>query len=207
MIAVDAALTQKVIEFNLLPSRYLHVSQQHVYLPETLIVELFTSKQVENHLSRHILKTQHLENTGYFDEAWPYWPLTLASINTLENYAKVCGGLLLRHSLQHSIQREIVNHYRQQLGYLYHFILEKGPLLYPHPLDKTIAADSFLKEIEQLGWHIMLQASTLFPQAVKQRFMLKLPYSITTLEGNDSPLSAEQAASLLIRISYELGVS
>jgi len=205
MTISQAELALAVMYFNLLPVRGMDVSWRPELFPENLLPYLFTPECSEKHLSAHILKTLHLESSIYFDESWTHWPLVLAPENILADYAKVCGGLLLRHVLQHTIAREHVLYYRQQLGNLYPFILEKGPLLYPRPA--TIFAfspEQLIGKMQQFGWLTLRQAATLFPEAVTKRFMLKIPYEITTLPVDDIALSAQQALTLLTHIRYEM---
>jgi hypothetical protein len=193
-----------ILHFNLLPSRYLHASLRPEYFPNELIDDLFASDQVEVHLSNHLLKTLALQNTGYFDEQWPHWTLVLAPDDKLSAYAQAAGCLLLRHALQHTVQRERVMYYRQQLGALYPFILEKGPLLYPGYSAITIAPEQLLDKAQELGWLTLRQAASLFPTAIQQRFLLRLPRDIMTLNVHDTTLTAQQALILLTRIGYEM---
>ena len=204
MTIEDNPLDTAILRFNMLPSNYIHPSWRPHYFPSTLVEELFSTPRIAHHLSRHILKARHLETTGYFEKTWPHWPLALVTIDQLALYAKVTGGILLRPILQHSIQREAVLHYRQSLGTLYHFILEKGPLLYPKPIEHALSIkEDFLKVSEKWGWISIIKAAKTFPQPIRDRFLLKAPYAMTKIKEN-IPLSAEQALNLLSRISYEM---
>lgn len=203
MTMPDTPLGTAILCFNLLPSSYIHPSWRAQYFPNEIIETLFSTEQVKHHLSLHILKARQLEDTGYFDEAWPYWSLALASSDQLARYAQTFGGLLLRHVLQHSIQRDTVMRYRQSLGHLYAFILEKGPLLYPKPLNNISIDEDFLSASQKLGWIGIIKATSLFPAPVRERFLLKLPYDITLIKDKIT-LSAKQALNLLSRISYEM---
>jgi hypothetical protein len=197
-------LAVAILNFNLLPSRYLHASWRSEYFPAELIADLFATDQAENHLSHHLLKALELQDSGYFDELWPHWALVLAPEEKLIAYAQAAGCLLLRHVLQHTVQRERVIYYRQQLGGLYPFILEKGPLLYPGYSAISIAPEQLVEKAQELGWLTLKHAASLFPKTIQQRFLLKLPRDIMTLNVHDTTLTAQQALTLLTRIGYEM---
>lgn len=201
--AIDLSLS--ILHFNLLPSRYMDASWRSQYFPETLMQHLFATDQAENHISRHVLVSLQLENSVYLDTQWPHWLLVLSTEEQLTAYALASGCLLLRHVLQHTIQREQVMYYRKQLGGLYPFILEKGPLIHPNCSVISIDPEQLLEKAQELGWLILRQAASLFPMGIQKRFLLKLPYEIMTLNLQNTTLSAPQALTLLTRICYEMG--
>lgn len=204
MTIEESPLDTAILRFNMLPSNYIHPSWRLQYFPSTIVDELFSTPRIAHHVSRHILKARQLDTTAYFEETWPHWPIALSTSDQLALYAKVMGGILLRPILQHSIQREAVLHYRHSLGTLYNFILEKGPLLYPKPIEKTLSTkEDFLEVSERWGWLTISKAASTFPQPIRDRFLLKTPYEITKTKENIA-LSAEQALNLLSRISYEM---
>ena len=204
MTAPQTELAVAILNFNLLPSRYLHESRRAEYFPAELIADLFATNQTESHLSEHLLNVLGFKNKGYFDESWPHWTIVLATEEKLISYGQAAGCLLLRHVLQHTVQREQVLYYRQQLGELYPFILEKGPLIYPGYSAISITPEQLLDKAQELGWLTLRHAASLFPEAIQQRFLLKLPHEIMTLNVQDTTLTAQQALTLLTRICYEM---
>lgn len=202
-----AARTIAIINFNLLPSRYLHASRRPQYFPEVLVDSLFATDRAAGHLSQHILKTLHIEDSGFFDENWPHWPIVLAQWSELESYAHLLGALLLQHVLRQTILREDVISYRQQLGELYPFIMEKGYLLFPGSTHIPAEPASFLDQARKLGWLTLLQAAALFPPAVQKRFTLKLPDEVMTHNIKETTLTNQQALALLTRVRYEMDIT
>ena len=199
-------LLGRMLEFNFLPSRTLHMSRYDTYALPGLGQAMQTAPSWQGAWHRHWSKSiLRLLNVGPIeDTGQPELALGLLSPQALKKLACRVGVVLCGTSLRHTILGEQVRALQNALGEELLTFARQDAARYEADLGPwSMAADASqtLDGLQALGYGTMLTGLSQSPPEVLRRVELKFPIDT---RGSDSPLPAAQAWQLCLSILKDM---
>ena len=188
----------RMLEFNFLPSRTLHISRYGTYALPALAQAVQAAPSWQQAWHRHwskrilrILNIGAIENTRQ-----PELAVGLLTPQALTKLARRVGAVLCGTSLRHAIRGEQVRALQSALGDELLTFARREVMRYEANLatwNAAIDVPHTLHGLEALGYGTMLTGLSQSTPELLRRVELKVPIDI---RGSDSPLPAAQAWQL-----------
>ncbi len=178
-----------VYRFNFFPAAYLHAEKRSEFSP--LIPDsVWSVERVHGGLSDRLLRQSHLVDRPVF--AFPHWgwPLALLPPHRLARLSLHLGGMIHGARIRETLSRTQVMSWKEKLGSeAYEFAMARASLL---PVAKDVGTDLLTSEPEQSGYILLQSAAVNLPEAMRIRFVWKLPK-----RSGKSDIDPSQARKLL----------
>lgn len=196
----------RMLEFNFLPSRTLHMSRYDTYALPGLAQAVQTAPSWQGawhrHWSKSILRILNVEPIE--DTRQPELALGLLSPQALKELAGRVGVALCGTPLRHAILGEQVRALQSALGddlltFARHTAVRYEADLAPWRTAADVSHS--LHELQALGYGTMLAGLSQSPPEVLRRVELKFPIDT---RGSDSPLPVAQAWQLCLSILKDM---
>jgi hypothetical protein len=198
LVAGRPDLYRAVYDWNLYPHRWIPADRLGAVLPAPVIAALEASPEGRARLGAHFRRVHGLEET-LWDLAVPRRRLALLGSAALERLARFAGAVRVAPRLARVIAKDERRSLTAQIGEdAYSFALRRGPLLPgPGALPVDAPVEGSLPEaLGRCGWQTVWDCVALEPEALRRRFLLKVPASARHL----APPAGEEARDL----SWEL---
>lgn len=162
---------QMLYEFNYLPGGYIHPSRRSEFFHPVMSDEIWQNQRLWPRLSDAITKKLNIENDIYFAYPDQSWAFCLLSNEKIHRIASYIGAIVVGSRIRSSLARDEVLDWKERLGSdVYEFVMNQARLI------KGYSFKSEFKEfrnIEALGYSVLLSCVNDLPDAVKKRLQLK----------------------------------
>ncbi|MEW4561500.1 SctK family type III secretion system sorting platform protein [Bremerella sp. JC770] len=173
-----------VMKFNQPSIDSIHIERQPAWLQRAPIASLEQTRRGRRRLVGCLANWAGFQTTGFYDfQPW-YRRVTLLPICELEQLALYLGTELISTRIAKLIRRVDIEEAKRQLGErLYHFALERSA--WPNlSQDETTPNSEIRKDdLSLLGWQTLASSFSAEPYALRERFGLKLPSSVSVEPG------------------------
>ena len=208
------SLFSLVMEFNLYPVRYVHLSWLKRDEHYKLIHKLKTDDNTHNHLSEYLLKRFKLKDKFDFDFEAREKRVVFASTEELEKLALYLGIILNDDVIRASVKRKERLALEQCLGTeAYRFAVKKAQFIGgasgqagPSLLIDWNHLDRFKQFLTTTGLQIIAGAYADTSTAFRKRLTLKMPreWQKILINTQDAPLSKAICTRLLTKTHREV---
>lgn len=185
----------QLLRFNFCPASYLHHHRRADLIPEIpdMIWEI---ERLHARLSDRILrKSEALERPAFSFPHWG-WSVALLPPTRIARLSLHLGALVHGGRVRASLSRENVLKWKGKLGReAYDFSMTRASLLPPM---KDVGPDLLSLEPDQCGLCLLSSASLDMPEAMRLRFVWKLPK--TPGESSVDPLQASKLVRSVLSI-------
>ena len=209
-----SSLFNHMVEFNLFPIRYLHVSwlqdDEHV----RLLKGLRSSPSAEFNASSYLLNKFGVGNAFDYDFVRLDKRAVFASEQEITRLAFYLGLILNEGTIRSVIRKDEREALSKCIGEeAYRFAVKKAQFMggatkknSPSLLIDWSRLDRFKAYLENTGQHVIATAFSDLPEAFRQRLMMKMPSSWQkALSSPDAgELSQEQCEKLLVKTHKEV---
>ncbi len=208
-------LSRLVWEFNFRPDHYTHDSWLEQMPDGPLIKKLVGKQRSAERIVEYLLKRFNLENQVFFNFSNSLTRIALWSGSDLEKLIMHTGAIFYYTKVRRIVVRDEVEAIQKELGNdIFLFMqsratLMKGKMALDIQLPDHLGTKNSLIAAGLLCLHEALQD---YPQALRKRLMLKLPYEWYSLYKKIRPLGSDlqghhkECAALIQKIAIEIRV-
>lgn len=209
LVVARPDLYRAIYDWNLYPHRWMPAERLGASFPAPVLAALEASTEGRARLGAHYRRVHQLDET-LWDLIAPRRRLALLGSTTLERLARFAGAVRLAPRLARVIEREQRRELTARIGEeAYGYALRRASLLPgPGPLMTDRAPGTPLPSaLLPCGWSVLWDCVALEPEALRRRFLLKLPAGagIPPLDGAvPNEQARDQAWELVSALAGEL---
>jgi hypothetical protein len=177
LVVARPDLYRAIYDWNLYPHRWIPADRLGSVFPAPILAALETSVEGRARLGAHFRQVHRLEET-LWDLITPRRRLALLGSAALDRLARFAGAVSLAPRLARVIEREQRRELTARIGEeAYGYALRRASSLPgPGPLDPDAALGTPLPSaVLPCGWNILWDCVALEPEALRRRFLLKVP--------------------------------
>jgi type III secretion protein K len=194
LIGVQPDLVRTLCLFNQNPADYIDASRRDEFFTHFADGVLWQSERARRHLSRHIL--ERLGDEPCLDAQRPEWAVALLDRPRLDRLGRHLAAALVGPRVRRCVSRAEVLAWREWLSPEAHeFALTRAGLL---PVSADAGDEPRQMPAEALGRQWIVAAARAWHEAIRRRFMLKLPAgAFREADAIDPALAARLVSSVL----------